>query len=162
MTTPLRRRLVGSTLLSATLLLSTIGRAGPDWPEVHYMLHCQGCHLADGTGSPGKVPALRQSVARYLTVPGGREYLLRIPGVSQAPLDDAELAAVLNWVIGRFGPADALAGAAPFTASEVARHRPSRPSSRSATARVRCGVVTITVPSTTPSAGSHIRTLTIE
>lgn len=72
MTKPLRRRLVGSAILSATLLLPTLGRAGPDWPEVHYMLHCQGCHLADGSGSPGKVPALRQSVARYLTVAGGR------------------------------------------------------------------------------------------
>ena len=27
-------------------------------PEVDYVLHCQGCHLADGSASPGRVPAL--------------------------------------------------------------------------------------------------------
>jgi mono/diheme cytochrome c family protein len=87
------------------------------------MLHCQGCHLADGSGSPGKVPALRGTVAQYLTIPEGREYVVRIPGVSQSPLDDAELAAVLNWVAGRFGPAAAAAAVAPYTADEVARAR---------------------------------------
>jgi mono/diheme cytochrome c family protein len=87
------------------------------------MLHCQGCHRADGGETPGSVPALADGVARFLTVPGGREYLVRVPGSSQSALDDAALAAVLNWIVGRFGPAEAAAAAAPFTAAEVARVR---------------------------------------
>jgi mono/diheme cytochrome c family protein len=111
---------------AAALLTSAVpaaANAAPDLPQVHYMLHCQGCHLADGSGSPGKVPALRGSVAQYLTIPDGREFIVRVPGVSQAPLDDAELAAVLNWVVGRFGPPDAAGAVPPYTADEVARAR---------------------------------------
>ena len=40
----------------------------------------------------------------FLTVPGGREYLVRVPGSAQSPLSDAELARVLNWMIRAFGP----------------------------------------------------------
>jgi mono/diheme cytochrome c family protein len=127
-----RTRRAAALAAAACLLVPPAGAAaGPD-PElhpapplaqIHYMLHCQGCHLADGGESPGKVPALRDSVARYLAVDGGREYLVRVPGVSQAPLDDRELAAVLNWVVARFGPAGDALAAAPFTSAEIARVR---------------------------------------
>ena len=33
-----------------------------------------------------------------LATPAGRAYLVRVPGVAQAPLDDERLAALLNWV----------------------------------------------------------------
>lgn len=92
-------------------------------PHVDYMLECQGCHGADGAGHAGSVPALRDQVASFLRAPGGREYLIRVPGSAQAPLDDAELAAVLNWIVRRFGPAEAVADFTPFSAAEVARHR---------------------------------------
>ena len=39
------------------------------------------------------------------------------------PLTDAELAAVLDWMIQRFGPAPDARRAARYTAAEVARHR---------------------------------------
>ena len=65
-------------------------------PNVEYALNCQGCHRADGAGTPGSVPPLTGSVARFLGVPGGREYLVQVPGVAQAPLDDATLAAVVT------------------------------------------------------------------
>lgn len=93
-------------------------------PAVDYMLECRGCHRPDGSGSPG-VPALRDSVARFLLVPGGREYLVRVPGSAQSALDDAELAALLNWMVHTFGPAAAAADSAPFGAEEVARLRRS-------------------------------------
>jgi hypothetical protein len=59
-------------------------------------------------------------------VPGGREVLAQVPGVAQAPLDDAALAAVLNWVLRRFGGAEVPADFAPYTPEEVAtlRRRP--------------------------------------
>jgi mono/diheme cytochrome c family protein len=91
--------------------------------RVHYMLECQGCHLADGAGSPPAVPPLRGVVGRFLQLPGGREYLIRVPGSAQSPLSDAELAAVLNWIIREFGPAEVASDFAAFSAEEVARHR---------------------------------------
>lgn len=112
--------------LAAALLLAAIAgasaRAGAD-PAIDYMLQCQGCHTADGSGSPGAVPDLRGNLARFTRVPGGREYLIRVPGSAQSPLSDAELAAVLNWMIDRFGPEQAARDCTPFTAAEVARHR---------------------------------------
>jgi hypothetical protein len=92
-------------------------------PRIDYMLQCQGCHLADGSGSPGAVPDLRGSLARFLSVPGGREYLVRVPGAAQSPLSDRRLAAVLDWMIREFGPAEAAAAAQPYRAEEVARWR---------------------------------------
>lgn len=66
---------------------------------------------------------LRDSVARFLAVPGGRKYLARVPGVAQAPLDDAALAGVLNWMLDRFDRAHVPAGFAPCSAQEVGRLR---------------------------------------
>ncbi len=90
-----------------------------------YALNCQGCHRADGVGTPGSVPALAGSVGRFTRVAGGREYLARVPGVAQAPLDDAGVAAVLNWMLARFGGADVPQDFAPYTADEVGRLRRS-------------------------------------
>jgi mono/diheme cytochrome c family protein len=105
--------------LAATLLVfAPVARAYT--PAVEYALHCQGCHLADGRATPGSVPALAGTVARLSRTPGGREYMARVPGVAQAPLADAELASLLNWVVQRFGPAD---GFAPYTGEEVGRLR---------------------------------------
>jgi mono/diheme cytochrome c family protein len=97
-------------------------RAARD-PAIDYMLQCQGCHAPDGSGAPGAVPDLRGSLARFAQVPGGREYLIRVPGSAQSPLSDAELAAVLNWMIRTFGPADAAREVPAFSAEEVKRHR---------------------------------------
>lgn len=92
--------------------------------QIDYMLECQGCHLPDGSGSSqGSVPSLLDSVGRFVMVPAGRSYLVRVPGSAQSPLDDARLAAVLNWMIRNFGPAQVAASFEPFTATEVARHR---------------------------------------
>jgi hypothetical protein len=92
-------------------------------PAVDYALECQGCHRADGRGTPGSVPALAGEVGKFLHVPGGREYLAQVPGVAQAPLDDAATAAVLNWMLHEFGGADVPADFRPYTAAEVGRLR---------------------------------------
>jgi mono/diheme cytochrome c family protein len=105
------------------VLVAAAGAARAESPALDYMLQCQGCHRADGGATPGSVPPLAGLVARFLDVPGGREYLVRVPGSSQSPLGDAELAELLNWIVHRFGPAQAAADSAPFTAEEVARVR---------------------------------------
>ena len=92
-------------------------------PGVEYALNCQGCHRADGAGTPGSVPPLADAVARFLAVPGGREYLVQVPGVAQAPLDDATLAGVVNWMLERFDKAHIPAGFVPYTADEIGRLR---------------------------------------
>jgi len=104
------------------LLFGATG-ASAESPELNYMLQCQGCHLPDGSGTPGKVPALAGSMARFGAVPGGREFLVRVPGSAQSPLDDADLAELLNWMLRRFGPAEEAADFAPYSADEVARLR---------------------------------------
>ena len=84
-------------------------------PDEDYLLHCSGCHHADGAGVPGVVPPL-SGLAPFLTTPAGRAYLVRVPGVAQAPIDDERLAALLNWVLRE------MSGARPspaFSAREV-------------------------------------------
>jgi len=115
------RRSTGLALLVATGIGATAARAGS--PALDYALNCQGCHRAEGTGTPGSVPALAGSVGKFLQVPGGREFLVRVPGVAQAALDDVALAGVLNWVLERFGGDDVPKNFVPYAAAEVARLR---------------------------------------
>jgi len=102
-----------------------VAAEGTSGPALDYAVTCQGCHRADGAGTPGTVPALAGSVGRFLRVPGGREFLVRVPGVAQAPLDDVALAAVLNWMLERFGRDDAPEDFVPYGAAEVGRLRRS-------------------------------------
>ncbi|WOD28950.1 cytochrome C [Alloalcanivorax xenomutans] len=97
-------------------------------PEVNYQLQCAGCHLPRGQGAPANdVPNMIGFVGNFLRVPGGREFLVRVPGVAQAALNDEQLAALLNWILRRDGIAgdSTPAGAEPYSADEVAaiRHR---------------------------------------
>ena len=95
-------------------------------PGEDYMLYCMGCHGAQAQGVPGKIPPLAHSLAHYMRTPAGRDYVLRVPGAASSVLDDAELAAVLNWVAQQFNAEELQPGTAPFTTEEVARsrHRP--------------------------------------
>ena len=112
-------------VLVALAAASLAAGADVGGPALDYALNCQGCHRADGAATPGSVPALAGSVGKFLRVPGGREYLARVPGVAQAPLDDAATAAVLNWVLERFGRDDTPADFARYTAAELGRLRRS-------------------------------------
>ena len=103
--------------LCLALLAATSALAAS--PAVDYALNCQGCHLDDGAGTPGSVPPLAGSVGRFLGVPGGREFLVQVPGVATSPLDDAALAAVLNWMLERFGKPDVPPDFRPYGAAEV-------------------------------------------
>ena len=91
--------------------------------QADYMLHCSGCHLPDGFGAPPIVPSLRDDLGRIITVAQGREYLVRVPGSSQAMLDDAALAAVINWVLTEFNSATLADDFKPLTTREVQEAR---------------------------------------
>ena len=103
-------------------------------PETNYMLHCQGCHRPDGSGLPGAVPDLRGQVARFLALPAGRAFLVQVPGAANAPLSDADLAALLDWMLARFDPGHVPADFAPYGAAEVGALR-ARPLSKLAETR---------------------------
>ncbi len=111
-----------SFALIATLAI--VASPAHGWsPSTNYTLHCEGCHLADGSASPGKVPALAGSVAQFLSAPDGRAYLVRVPGVANAQLADADLAALLDWMLRRFDAANLPPDFVPYTADEVHRLR---------------------------------------
>jgi hypothetical protein len=114
-------RLAVTTAVLAIALL--VARQVCADPRTDYVLHCQGCHGPDGGGAPGAVPSFRHHVAKFVTVSGGREYLIRVPGTSQSELDDARVAALLNWILREFSPAEVPPDFAPFSAEEVTRHR---------------------------------------
>jgi mono/diheme cytochrome c family protein len=110
----------------SVLVLCAAGDAAAFAPDVNYALHCQGCHLADGRATPGLVPALDGAIGRFMRVREGREYLIRLPNVAATQLDDADTAALLNWLVRRFGASELPADFAPYTAAEIGagRHRP--------------------------------------
>jgi mono/diheme cytochrome c family protein len=102
---------------------SAQGVADPDRAWQNYLLNCQGCHRPDGTGDGTTAPALAGHVGLFTTVPAGRDYLSRVPGAATAPITDAELAELLNWVLWRFDAAHVAPGFKPYAAAEVGRLR---------------------------------------
>ena len=92
-------------------------------PHVNYMIHCQGCHLEDGAGAVDKVPALKGYVGNFLRVPGGREFLVQVPGSASSFVDDQGLADILNWILVNLSPEQTPTDFDRFTAEEVARLR---------------------------------------
>lgn len=115
------------------------GVANPVRARQNWILACQGCHRADATGTPQTTPTMALFVGRFLNVPGGREYLARVPGVATAALSDDALAEVLNWSLLRFDPVHVSDDFKPYTASEVGQLR-LKPL-RSEAATVRAGLV---------------------
>ena len=120
-------------------LLEKLGKrsdASPAIPRItgvaqDFARQCQGCHGADGMGARAAIPRLRAFVGYFTHLPEGRDYLMRVPGVVFAPIDDQRLAAVLNWTLATFSPAEMAPDFAPFTAAEVDR-APKEPDRRGA------------------------------
>ncbi len=111
--------------LVVAALVAIVGWASPVGADAQadYILNCRGCHGPDGRGLPGGAPTFRGVVAKFLWVPAGREYLIRVPGTAQSELSDERTAALLNWLVRAFSPAEVPLDFVPFTGEEVARHR---------------------------------------
>ena len=115
-------------MIQRSVLVLLLLAAGPVWAtepaQADYMLNCQGCHLPAGQGFPARqVPDLRQQMGRFLSVLGGREYLVQVPGSAQTALADEDLARVLNWMLYNFSAADIPADFQPYSAAEVGQLR---------------------------------------
>lgn len=123
------RAAVASLAFCANALTCLTAANAPDpetlSPRINYMLHCQGCHLADGSGKPGKVPDMRGLLGKFALLPEGRDYIGRVPGAANAHLTDAQLARVLNWLIPEMSP-EVAADFKPYSAEEVGRLRRNR------------------------------------
>lgn len=107
-------------LLAAFLAAADMAAADP---QTDYLLYCRGCHLRNGEAVPkANVPSLHE-LGPLLTTAEGREYIVRVPGVSQNPMSNERLAAVLNWVMQEFNAHALPADYRPFTAAEVSDAR---------------------------------------
>jgi len=110
-------------LLFATSLATPVAGAVLADPHTDYLLYCRGCHLATGEGVPPDVPTLVDEIGRIVSVTGGREYIVRVPGVSQTAMNDERLAAVLNWVLAEFNADTTPTNFKPYDAREVGEAR---------------------------------------
>lgn len=118
-------------LAGLALLAAALGTAGqgmtpampgvthPERARIDYMLKCQGCHHPDGSGNAVNTPPLAGEVAKFLAVPGGREFLGRVPGVASTDLDDEHLADLLNWTLYRFDAGNLPQDFKPYTPAEI-------------------------------------------
>lgn len=86
-----------------------------------YLIHCGGCHSADGASAVATVPDLRKCLEFYLRTDEGRAALLALPGLRAALIrDDARLAEMLNYI------AENVEGSltkADITAAQIAKAR---------------------------------------
>jgi mono/diheme cytochrome c family protein len=127
-------------LLACALLAAAPGVGAADG-EALFAQHCAACHQTNGGGTPGLAPALAGTLGARATKPAGRDYLVQVllsglngpitsqgqpfngfmPAFTQLP--DAELAAVLNHVLGEFNGATLAAGHVPLSEGELAAAR---------------------------------------
>lgn len=130
---PRSRLLPVATLLVATL--ASAARAEPSVQtatttpaELDYLQYCSGCHQSDGGGSVGNhVPRLPGSVGHFTRSAAGRAFLIQVGGVAQAPITDAAVAALLNWMLPTFDRANLPRDFHPYSEAEVAAARSRRP-----------------------------------
>jgi len=122
----------GAAGLSGCLfLIATLAWAAEDRERVTqltevaatYLERCGGCHGIQGRSAPGEVPSLRGQVGYFLCDPEGREYVVRLPSVALSPLDDRELAELVNFVVFDLGGARDDGQAKRYTAMEVRQLR---------------------------------------
>jgi cytochrome c553 len=92
-------------------------------PQRDYILACAGCHGLHGVSNSDLVPSLQGLVGYFLELPEGRAYLSRLPNVAFSTLSDAQLAAVLNYMVFDIAAGSAPAGARPYVAAEVGAFR---------------------------------------
>jgi hypothetical protein len=88
-------------------------------PQRDYILACAGCHGLHGVSNSDLVPSLQGLVGYFLELPEGRAYLSRLPNVAFSTLSDAQLAAVLNYMVFEIGGASTPVGTRPYAAAEV-------------------------------------------
>jgi mono/diheme cytochrome c family protein len=90
-----------------------------------YASNCQGCHGELGS-SAAEIPTLAGRVGYFTRLPAGRRYLVQVPNVALNANSDADIAAVLNWLLATYSRAQLPPDFEPYTASEVGELRQAR------------------------------------
>src|SRR5690554_1799322 len=91
-----------TTLLAAQLLVPAT--AAERSAQSNYMLRCTGCHGMDGMGvEAAGIPPFPGFVEVFFNDEQSRLYLMHVPGVVGASLNDTEIAEVMNYVVERWG-----------------------------------------------------------
>jgi mono/diheme cytochrome c family protein len=90
-----------------------------------YAANCQGCHGEVGI-SAREIPTLVGRVGYFVRSAEGRRYLVQVPNVALNPSSDADIAAVLNWVLMTYSRAQLPPHFRPYTAEEVGKLRKVR------------------------------------
>lgn len=89
----------------------------------NYLERCGGCHGVQGRAFAATVPDLRGRAGWFLCDAAGRGYVARLPNIVFSHLTDADLAALLNYVVFDLGEGSTPRGAKAYTAAEMARMR---------------------------------------
>jgi len=113
-------------IIAVAALFGFTADAGADEQRarVNYMIHCRGCHLPEAAGYPGKVPRMRDFIGYFLHSREGREFIIRVPGVSTSSLPNDQLTDLMNWLLLTYSAAQLPKNFMPFTVDEVAALRP--------------------------------------
>lgn len=112
-------------VLATALLCCSVAAANDHRARFNYMLHCQGCHVPDAMGYKDKVPRMNNFLGFFLHSQEGRDFIIRVPGVSTAQLPDDEIAELMNWLINTYSAGQRPDHFVPYTASEVSLLRRS-------------------------------------
>ena len=115
----------GTNVPDAVTRLSGLRLEPMSRPAQTYATNCQGCHGELGR-SVREIPPLAGRVGYFARVPAGRRYLVQVPNVALNPSSDADIAAVLNWLLRTYSRAELPADFEPYTAAEVAELRQAR------------------------------------
>ncbi len=79
--------------------------------------------MPDGSGLAPFVPTLHDVLGRMLAKAEGRSYIVRVPGVAQAPISDRKLTEVLNWILIEYNSSTLPKNFEPLTVEEVTNAR---------------------------------------
>jgi hypothetical protein len=123
-------------VLAHTLIGATLG--GTAWPEPVagsqkvspaselYVLNCQGCHGARGEVGSEDIRPLAFAFSTFTQTSRGRAYIMRIPGIANAPIADGPLTNLLNYLTELWLPNLNADESRPFKEAEVSalRHKP--------------------------------------
>ncbi len=134
--------MVAGAALGAMIAATALADGEPRFADgaAVFQANCAVCHRASGAGTPGLAPPVTEYPPRFLATPAGRRqlamtvlfgmygdivvddrhYNFKMPDFAR--LDDAALAAALNFVAFDLGHAPA--GVAPLAAAELAAVRP--------------------------------------
>jgi len=127
-------------------LLATVLLPGLSWAASGaelFAAHCQACHQAAGEGTPGIAPPLAGTLAKRAALPEGRAWLAQtlVSGMTGpitsrgepyngimppfAALPDADLMAVMTYVLAQFNDSHAVPNPEDFAAARARSVKPS-------------------------------------